>query len=78
MESADSLIAELYERVREDLGLTEGERVVALVNGMGGTPVSELYICFRALAALLKKDGIEIARQMVGNYVTSLECPASP
>ena len=75
METADSLVAELYERVREDLGLTEGERVVALVNGMGGTPVSELYICFRALAALLKKDGIEIARQMVGNYVTSLEMP---
>ena len=44
-------------------------------NGMGGTPISELYICFRALAALLKKDGIEIARQMVGNYVTSLEMP---
>ena len=75
MESADALIAELYERVREDLGLSEGERVVALVNGMGGTPISELYICFRALAALLKKDGIEIARQMVGNYVTSLEMP---
>ena len=75
MEPANSLVAELYERVRGDLGLTEGERVVALVNGMGGTPVSELYICFRALAALLKKDGIEIARQMVGNYVTSLEMP---
>ena len=75
MESADALIAELYERVRDDLGLSEGERVVALVNGMGGTPISELYICFRALAALLKKDGIEIARQMVGNYVTSLEMP---
>ena len=75
METADSLVAELYERVREDLGLADGERVVALVNGMGGTPISELYICFRALAALLKKDGIEIARQMVGNYVTSLEMP---
>ena len=51
------------------------ESADALVNGMGGTPISELYICFRALAALLKKDGIAIARQMVGNYVTSLEMP---
>ena len=75
MESADTLIAELYERVRDDLALTSGERVVALVNGMGGTPASELYICFRALAALLATDGIDIARQMVGNYVTSLEMP---
>ena len=53
----------------------EDHGVIAFLNGMGGTPISELYICFRALAALLKKDGIEIARQLVGNYVTSLEMP---
>ena len=39
------------------------------------TPLRPMDICCRALAALLKKDGIEIARQMVGNYVTSLEMP---
>ncbi|WP_026459383.1 dihydroxyacetone kinase subunit DhaK [Schaalia vaccimaxillae] len=75
MEPADDLVAELYERVRDDLGLKEGERVIALVNGMGGTPSSELYICYRKLAQLLQADGIDIARPMVGDYVTSLEMP---
>ena len=75
MEDADSLTLELYAQVRDDLRLKQGDRVVALVNGMGGTPESELYIVFRRLATLLKEDGIELARPMVGNYVTSLEMP---
>ncbi len=75
MEPADALVEELYVKVRDDLGLTAGERVITLVNGMGGTPSSELYICHRRLAQLLEADGVEIARSMVGNYVTSLEMP---
>ncbi|MCI1641951.1 MAG: dihydroxyacetone kinase subunit DhaK [Actinomyces sp.] len=77
MESADVLTKELYERVRDDLGLATGERVVTLVNGMGGTPLSELYIVHRALAALLDADGVTIERSLVGNYVTSLEMPGA-
>lgn len=75
MEPADELTKELYERIRDDLGLKKGERVIALVNGMGGTPESELFIVYRKLVALLAKDGIEVARPLVGNYVTSLEMP---
>ncbi|MSS83564.1 dihydroxyacetone kinase subunit DhaK [Actinomycetaceae bacterium WB03_NA08] len=75
MEPADSLTEELYHRVRDDLGLVKGDRVIALVNGMGGTPESELFIVFRKLAALLEQDGVERARSLVGNYVTSLEMP---
>ncbi len=75
MESADQLTKELYEKVRDDLGLKKGQRVVALVNGMGGTPESELFIVYRKLAELLAKDGIEVARPLVGDYVTSLEMP---
>lgn len=75
MESADTLIEELYTKVREDLRLAAGERVITLVNGMGGTPTIELYICHRRLAQLLEADGVDIARSLVGNYVTSLEMP---
>lgn len=75
MESADALVEELYTKVRDDLELKTGERVITLVNGMGGTPSSELYICHRRLAQLLAADGVEIARTLVGNYVTSLEMP---
>lgn len=75
MESADALVEELYTKVRYDLELKAGERVITLVNGMGGTPSSELYICHRRLAELLEADGVSIARSLVGNYVTSLEMP---
>lgn len=75
MEKADVLVEELYVKVRDDLGLASGEQVITLVNGMGGTPESELYICHRKLAQLLEADGITIARSLVGNYVTSLEMP---
>lgn len=75
MEPADDLTEELYIKVRDDLGLKGTDRVIALVNGMGGTPESELYIVYRKLAELLEADGIEVARTLVGNYVTSLEMP---
>lgn len=75
MESADALVEELYTKVRDDLGLAAGERVITLVNGMGGTPPVELYICHRRLAQLLEADGVDSVRSMVGNYVTSLEMP---
>lgn len=75
MEPADDLTEELYVKVRDDLGLKSGDHVIALVNGMGGTPESELYIVFRKVALLAAADGIEISRAMVGDYVTSLEMP---
>src|SRR2546421_12417134 len=57
----------------EDLGLKSGEQVLAMVNGMGGTPLIELYIVFDALNRILGAKNIPIARSLVGNYITSLE-----
>lgn len=59
--------------VIEDLGLKAGEQVVAFVNGMGGTPLIELYIVYDALQRILKSKKIGIARSLVGSYITSLE-----
>ncbi len=57
----------------EDLGLKAGEQVLAFVNGMGGTPLIELYIVYSALQHILKGKQIGIARSLVGSYITSLE-----
>jgi dihydroxyacetone kinase-like protein len=57
----------------EDLDLKSGEQVLALVNGMGGTPLIELYIIFDALHRILGSKKINIARSLVGNYITALE-----
>ncbi len=50
-----------------------GDRVLAFVNSMGGTPVSELYIVYRKLAEICEKKGLQIVRSLVGAYITSLE-----
>ena len=47
--------------------------MLAFVNGMGGTPLIELYIVYRELAKFLEGRGITIERRLIGNYITSLE-----
>ncbi|HHT40949.1 MAG TPA: dihydroxyacetone kinase subunit DhaK [Actinomyces sp.] len=77
MKPADELVTELYAKVREDLPFETGDDVIVLVNGMGGTPLSELYIVNRKVQELLKADEINAVRTLVGNYVTSLEMPGA-
>jgi len=71
--SAADITEMLATPVIEDLGLKAGEQVLAFVNGMGGTPLIELYIVFDALQRILGGKQISIARSLVGNYITSLE-----
>ncbi|MGO4588102.1 dihydroxyacetone kinase subunit DhaK [Paenarthrobacter sp. 2TAF44] len=73
MESADAITDRLLEPVLEDLSLSSGDRVLLFVNGMGGTPQSELYIVYRRAAQVLAERGATVERSLVGNYVTSLE-----
>ena len=59
--------------VLDDLPFQSGDRVLAFVNGMGGTPLIELYVVFNKLAAICADRGITIERNLIGNYITSLE-----
>ena len=54
-------------------GFERGDSVLAFVNGMGGTPLIELYIVYNKVAQILEDRGITIGRNLVGNYITSLE-----
>jgi dihydroxyacetone kinase-like protein len=56
-----------------DLDYTGGGGVIAFVNGMGATPLIELYVVYHEVAAILGKAGIPIARSLVGPYITSLD-----
>lgn len=51
----------------------KGDGVIALVNSMGGTPISELYSVYRRLAHVCRENGISIVRNLIGPYITSLE-----
>jgi len=57
----------------DDLPFAAGDRVLAFVNGMGGTPLIELYIVYYELHKFLSGRGIEISRNLIGPYITSLE-----
>src|SRR5438034_10148411 len=70
---ADEVTEMLAVPVIEDLGLKAGESVLAMVNGMGGTPLIELYVVFDALNRILRSRDITIARSLIGSYITSLE-----
>jgi len=56
-----------------DARLEKGDRVLAVVNSMGGTPLSELYIVYRKLAEICQQQGLHIVRNLIGAYITSLE-----
>ena len=71
--SASEIAERLFTPIVEDLPFTSGDRVLAFVNGMGGTPLLELYIVYAEVARLAQERGLQIERNLVGNYITSLE-----
>jgi len=73
LEPADKIVERLLGPILEDLPFAEGDNVLLFVNGMGGTPQVELYIMFGHAAEVLAARGIQVARSLVGNFVTSLE-----
>ena len=71
--TADRITEMLVAPIVDDLDLRAGERVLAMVSGLGGTPLQELYIVFRHLYHLLEDQGIVVERRLVGDYITSLD-----
>jgi phosphoenolpyruvate---glycerone phosphotransferase subunit DhaK len=69
----DEIAEMLLEPIVSDLGLERGETVLAFVNGMGGTPLIELYVAFNSVSKILDAKGVTVGRSLVGNYITSLE-----
>ena len=70
---ASQIAERLVTPIVEDLPFSDGDRVLAFVNGMGGTPLIELYVMYAEVAKLLEARGLRIERNLVGNYITSLE-----
>jgi dihydroxyacetone kinase-like protein len=73
LETADEIADDLVEALVADLALSEGARVAVLVNGLGATPLEELYLLYRRTHQVLADRGIEIVKKYVGEYATSLE-----
>lgn len=73
LEAADQVADELYAAAAEELDLGPGARVAMLVNGLGATPLEELYILTRRVHERLVDSGVSVHRSYVGEYATSLE-----
>ena len=73
LKPAAEIVELLAGPVLEDLPFQSGDQVLAFVNGMGGTPLIELYIVYNELAKILRARGVTVSRNLIGNYITSLE-----
>jgi dihydroxyacetone kinase-like protein len=71
--SAAESVAHMAEAILADLPFHAGDRVIAMLNGMGGTPLIELYLVYADLEQLLRSRQISLARRIIGNYITSLD-----
>lgn len=71
--SADAICAELLETIVDELAPPAGGDLLVLVNGLGGTPLGELYLLFNCARRWLERRGLSVTRSLVGNMTTSLE-----
>jgi phosphoenolpyruvate---glycerone phosphotransferase subunit DhaK len=73
LKPAAAIAAEMVHAITTDLGERARGEAILLLNGFGGTPLSELYLMYGAVRQLLESTGIVVARSLVGNFVTSLD-----
>jgi phosphoenolpyruvate---glycerone phosphotransferase subunit DhaK len=71
--TADAVIDEMIERIFAEQDYKSGDDVAVLVNGLGGTPLEELYILFRRVSQLLEGRGVNVKHVWVGEFATSME-----
>jgi dihydroxyacetone kinase-like protein len=73
LKPADEIVEILMEAIITDLPFNAGDEVLLFVNGMGGTPLIELYIAYRKAHQIAEQRGLKVMRCLVGPYITSLE-----
>ncbi|MDR0718429.1 MAG: dihydroxyacetone kinase subunit DhaK [Treponema sp.] len=73
IKTAGEIADDVFTAIYNDLPHEKGDRVAVMVNGLGGTPISELYLLYREAAKKCEEKGLVIAKNYVGNYCTSLE-----
>jgi dihydroxyacetone kinase len=73
LEPADDVADDLFDAIAQDLALRDGEQVAVMVNGLGATPLEELYLLFRRVHRRLGEIGVSVYRPYIGEYATSLE-----
>lgn len=73
LKSADEIVAHLMGKILDDMNLEEGSEVAVMVNGLGGTPLMELFIANRKVHKILAEKNVKIYKTYVGEFMTSIE-----
>ena len=73
LEPVDEIVDILVDEVIKDLPFRSGDEVATLINGLGGTPMIELYVAHRRLLQVLGERGIVVRHQLVGEFFTALD-----
>lgn len=73
MREADAIVKDMVDAILADLNPKKNQEILLLVNGLGATPLMELYLIYNSAAMLLKQHDIKIARSLVGNYTTAID-----
>ncbi|MCL6528158.1 MAG: dihydroxyacetone kinase subunit DhaK [Thermaceae bacterium] len=77
LETADQIAEQILTTITADMPLNPGDRVAVMVNGLGATPLEELYILYRRVHQLLAGQGVSIHRPFIGEFATSMEMPGA-
>ena len=73
LKTADSIAEEMLDHLLSDMPISSGDRASVMINSLGATPLEELYIVYRYIAAEMKKLGTDIVMPLVGRFTTSME-----
>lgn len=73
LKTAKELSEMMVQSILDDYSYSAGEKTILMVNGMGGTPLIELYLVYGEVAKILSTNNIQVAGKLIGNYITSLE-----
>lgn len=73
LKSADDIVSYITTQCLEDLPFRPGDEVAVMVNGLGGTPLMELYIAYNKVAAMMEEAGIKVVKSYVNEYCTSID-----
>ena len=73
IKTADEIADIMMDAVCSDIPYKNGDEVICMVNGMGATPLMELYLFYNSVENIAEKKGLKIVRNLVGNYVTSID-----
>ena len=67
------MVDELLARIFAEQTYEKGEEVAVLVNGLGGTPLEELYVMFRRISQTFSERGVKVKHVWIGEFATSME-----